>query len=237
MAGNTTGIRIPQQKFASRCRGIMRLMRISLSQDTAKAVNETVATFNTNAVRTNVLIGIRFHPRNPRLEIYRSSSRARSQGGLQQTMTRSYILIALLVAMMSSIGFAQSDKSITIHQEIDFNASPQQLYEALLDAKQFTEFSGRPAEINREVGGAFSLYKGHIVGRNVELVPNQRIVQAWRVVTWPEGAYSIARFELTPQGSGTRIVFDHVGFPQGLHDHLAEGWEENYWSLLKNYFH
>ena len=83
--------------------------------------------------------------------------------------------------MMSSIGFAQSDKvkeakddlimrtpssaddplkSITIHQQIDFNASPQQLYEALLDAKQFTEFSGRPAEINREVGGAFSLFKG-----------------------------------------------------------------------------
>ena len=151
-------------------------------------------------------------------------------------MTKSYILIASLVVMMSAIGFAQSDKSITIHQEIDFNASPQQLYEALLDAKQFTEFSGRPAEINRE-GGVFSLFKGHIVGRNVELVPNQRIVQAWRVVTWPEGAYSIARFELKPQGSGTRLVLDHIGFPEGLHDHLAQGWEENYWSLLKKYFH
>jgi activator of HSP90 ATPase len=152
-------------------------------------------------------------------------------------MTKSYILIASLVVMMSSSGFAQSDKSITIHQEIDFNASPQQLYEALLDAKQFTEFSGRPAEINREVGGAFSLFKGHIVGQNVELVSNQRIVQAWRVVTWPEGAYSIARFELKPQGSGTRLVLDHIGFPEGLHDHLAQGWEENYWSLLKKYFH
>jgi len=152
-------------------------------------------------------------------------------------MTKSYILIASLMLMMSSIAFPQSDKSITIHQETDFNASPQQLYEALLDAKQFAEFSGRPAEINREVGAAFSLFKGHIVGRNVELVPNQRIVQAWRVVTWPEGAYSIARFELKPQGSGTRLVLDHIGFPEGLHDHLAQGWEENYWSLLKKYFH
>jgi activator of HSP90 ATPase len=173
-------------------------------------------------------------------------------------MTKSYILIASLMVMMSSIGLAQSDKVketkddlimrtpssaddplklITIHQQIDFNATPQQLYEALLDAKQFTEFSGRPAEINREVGGAFSLFKGHIIGRNVELVSNQRIVQAWRVVTWPEGAYSIARFELKPQGSGTRLVLDHIGFPEGLHDHLAQGWEENYWSLLKKYFH
>jgi activator of HSP90 ATPase len=152
-------------------------------------------------------------------------------------MPKSYIFIASLVVMMSSSGFAQSDKSITIHQEIDFNASPQQLYEALLDARQFTEFSGRPAEINREVGGAFSLFKGHIIGRNVELVPNQRIVQAWRVVTWPEGAYSIARFELKPQGSGTHLVLDHIGFPEGLHNHLAQGWEENYWTLLKKYLH
>lgn len=128
-----------------------------------------------------------------------------------------------------------SAKSITIHQEIDFTSSPQRLYEALLDAKQFTAFSGRAAEINREVGGAFSLFKGHIIGRNLELVPNQRIVQAWRVVDWPEGAYSIAKFELKAQGSGTRLVFDHIGFPEGLRDHLAEGWEENYWSLLKKY--
>jgi len=65
-----------------------------------------------------------------------------------------------------------------IHQEIDFNANSQQLYEALLDSKKFIQFSGRPAEINREVGGAFSLFKGHIIGRNLELIPNARIVQA-----------------------------------------------------------
>ena len=152
-------------------------------------------------------------------------------------MTKSYILIASLVVMMSLAAFAQSDQSITIHQEIEFSASPQQLYEALLESKQFAEFSGRPAEINREVGGAFSLFKGHIIGRNLELVPNERIVQAWRVVTWPEGAYSIVRFELKPQGSGMRLVLDHIGFPEGLHDHLAAGWEENYWSLLKKHFH
>lgn len=152
-------------------------------------------------------------------------------------MIRSHLLIALLLAASASIVRAQTDKSIVIHQEIDLNASPQKVYEALLDSKQFTDFSARAAEINREVGGAFSLFKGHIIGRNLELVPNLRIVQGWRVVTWPEGAYSIARFDLKPQGSGTHVVFDHIGFPEGLHDHLAQGWEENYWSLLKKYFH
>jgi activator of HSP90 ATPase len=171
----------------------------------------------------------------------------------------SQISIGAVVLFASPIISAQSDKakgareddlsmplnphargpvnSISIHQEIDFNASPEQLYEALLDPNQFTAFSGRPAEIDRKIGGAFSLFGGHIIGRNVELIPNERIVQAWRVVTWPEGVYSIARFEIKPQGTGARVLLDHVGFPEGLHDHLAEGWESNYWSLLKKYFH
>lgn len=131
-------------------------------------------------------------------------------------------------------------KTITIaraiHHEQDFNASSQRIYEALLDSKQFTAFSGgRAAEIHREVGGAFSLFVGHIIGRNLELVPNRRIVQAWRVVSWPEGIYSIVRFELVGQGSGTRVIFDHTGFPPDLAEHLESGWRENYWDLLRKY--
>jgi activator of HSP90 ATPase len=131
---------------------------------------------------------------------------------------------------------ADHSKSIKIHQEVDFSIGSRELYEALLDSSKFTAFSGRPAEIKGEVGGACSLFGGHIMARNVELVPNQRIVQAWRVVTWPEGVYSIARFDFKVQGSGTHLVFEHTGFPEGLHDHLAEGWEQNYWALLKKYF-
>src|SRR5262249_31603902 len=107
------------------------------------------------------------------------------------------------------------------------------LYEALLDSKKFSAFSRRAAEIKREPGGAFSLFAGHIVGRNLELVPNKRIVQAWRVAGWPESIYSVARFELKAERRGTRLIFDHIGFPEGLHDHLLEGWESNYWSPLK----
>jgi transposase-like protein len=48
-------------------------------------------------------------------------------------------------------------------------------------------------------GGPFSLFGGHITGRQVELVPDQLVVQAWRAKTWPAGVYSIARFELRRQ--------------------------------------
>lgn len=123
-----------------------------------------------------------------------------------------------------------------IHQEEDFKAPPRRIYEALLDSKQFTTFSGgRAAEIQPEAGGVFSLFAGHIVGRNLELAPSRRIVQAWRVVPWPDGIYSIARFDLVAQGPGTRIIFDHTGFPPELAEHLASGWTENYWTALRKY--
>ena len=126
--------------------------------------------------------------------------------------------------------------SSTIHQEIIFKASPKQVYDALIDANQFrTVTGGAPTEINAEAGGAFSLFGGMINGRNIELIPNKRIVQAWRAGNWTEGTYSIAKFEIKEQGEETLIIFDHVGFPEGQDEHLAGGWNDNYWGPLEKY--
>lgn len=124
----------------------------------------------------------------------------------------------------------------SIHQEIDFKATPQRIYEILLSSKDFTAFSGAPAEIDPKAGGAFSLFGGAIVGRNIELVPNQRIVQAWRPIgDFPEGTYTLVKIELKPQGSGTKLILDHTGFPEGHYDHLNAGWYSHYWEPLKKF--
>ncbi|HUH63652.1 MAG TPA: SRPBCC family protein [Terracidiphilus sp.] len=123
-----------------------------------------------------------------------------------------------------------------IHYDIDFHASPQQIYSALLDAKQFAAFSGMAAEIDRRPGGAFSLFGGLILGRIIELVESQRIVQAWRPGSWDSGVYSIVHFELKARGSESALAFDHTGFPTGLYDHLDGGWQSHYWEPMKKYF-
>jgi activator of HSP90 ATPase len=127
-----------------------------------------------------------------------------------------------------------------IHEEILIPATRASVYEVLTDAKRFssmTTFStvpkAKPAEVARVAGGAFSLFDGHITGRQVELVPNRRVVQAWRAADWPAGAYSMVRFELTGDGTQTTIVLDHTGFPAGQGEHLVQGWELNYWAPLK----
>jgi activator of HSP90 ATPase len=82
---------------------------------------------------------------------------------------------------------------------------------------------GASTEISPEVGGAFTIFGGVITGRHVELVPYERIVQAWREKDWPPGLYSIVRFQLDEQGSDTKIAFDHTGFPAGASVTLAPG--------------
>jgi hypothetical protein len=82
-------------------------------------------------------------------------------------------------------------------------ASRKRVYDVLTDTEQFRKLSG---------GGV-------ITGRHIELVPGERIVQAWRS-EWAPGDCSIARFVLKDQGSDTKIVFDHTGFPQGKAEHL-----------------
>jgi uncharacterized protein YndB with AHSA1/START domain len=124
-----------------------------------------------------------------------------------------------------------------IHQEITVDADRARVYEALTDAEQFGELTGGGAvTLTADAGSAFSLFGGHITGRNVELVRDRRLVQAWRAASWPEGNYSIVTFQFEDGGDGaTKLVFDHTGFPEEAHDDLAAGWVKMYWEPLKRY--
>ncbi len=136
----------------------------------------------------------------------------------------------------------------SIHQEIHFKAVPERVYAALTDAAQFQEIvllsgavkSGmlkatQPAQISLDPRGAFSIFGGFVTGRQIELVPSVRIVQAWRPADWEAGVYSIARFALSKQAAGTLLVFEQTGFPKGAAEHLPQGWQMNYWQPLEKF--
>ncbi len=126
---------------------------------------------------------------------------------------------------------------MTIHHEIVLPAPPARLYRALTDAAEFSAMSGgAPASIDARDGGEFSCFGGMIHGRVVECVPGERLVQAWRVKAWSPGLYSIVRFELRPEGAGTRVVLEHGGYPDEQREHLDKGWHANYWEPLRKFF-
>jgi activator of HSP90 ATPase len=116
------------------------------------------------------------------------------------------------------------------------STTADRIYAALTDVSTFSKMTGAPAEISPDPGGAFSFFGARIVGRSVELLPRQRLVQAWRSQGWASAAWSIVRFEIQEQGRETRLILDHTGFPEASAKSLRTGWHEHYWEPLKKFF-
>ena len=173
----------------------------------------------------------------------------------RSTSTRREVIAGLALGLSSTIaaGSARREPAAgishnmeSIHHEVTFKASPERLYALLTNAAEFQQVVLRsdavktgmvkdppPAQISSVEGGTFATFGGYITGRQIELVPNVRIVQAWRTGTWDPGIFSIARFALTQSANGTLLTFDHTGFPRGEAAHLAQGWRSNYWAPLQ----
>ena len=141
-----------------------------------------------------------------------------------------------------------TDSSEAIRQEVAFEAIPQRVYDALTNTKQFDAITrlsdgaallaapgAKPTDISTQLGGSFTLFGGYVTGRHLEMLPNERLVQAWRAGSWKAGAYSIVAFSLTAEGARTKLKFDHCGFPNGNGESLAKGWHAHYWEPLARF--
>ena len=121
----------------------------------------------------------------------------------------------------------------SIKQAVTIKASPHAVYEALMDSKKHSEFTGGRAVISRKVGGKFTAYDGYAEGVNLELEPDKKIVQSWRASDWPEGLYSQVTFALKNAAGGTRLTFTQTGVPEEFADDVSRGWRDYYWAPLK----
>ena len=124
-------------------------------------------------------------------------------------------------------------KTKTIRQTITFKASPHYVYEALMDSRKHSEFTGGKAVISRKIGGKFTAYDGYAEGTNLELAKDKKIVQKWRADDWPEGHYSTVTFELKKVEGGTKLKFMQTGVPEDQYGPIGEGWVEFYWDNMK----
>ena len=104
-----------------------------------------------------------------------------------------------------------------------------------MDSKKHAAFTGGKASISRKVGGKYSAYDHYITGKNLELVPDKKIIQSWRAVGWAEGVFSTITFTLTPIPEGTRLDFTHEDVPEGTEEEFIQGWIDNYWEPMKVY--
>lgn len=132
-----------------------------------------------------------------------------------------------------------SIKTSSFQQQVTLNATPQAIYDILMDSKAHTKLTGAKAKISAKAGGVFEVYDGYAYGKNIDLLPGKRIVQTWRAKEdkWPADHDSIIVFELKALGKGrTKLVFAHREVPAALADEFKQGWIDFYWTPLKVMF-
>jgi uncharacterized protein YndB with AHSA1/START domain len=116
-------------------------------------------------------------------------------------------------------------------------ASAQEIYEAWLDSLAHTEMTGSEAIMSDEVGDEVAAWDGYISGRNLELVPGERIVQSWRTSEFTDAHEdSIITVTLEEVADGTLLTLVHSKVPEDQKSYEEGGWQVHYFEPMKDYF-
>ena len=127
-------------------------------------------------------------------------------------------------------------KTKTIEHKVLIHAVSEKVYDALINSKKHSKFTGAPAKIGSKAGSAFTCYGDYISGITLELDPDRRVVQAWRSRNWPSGHFSIVTFALSPKGKDeTELHFTQIGVPADDYSEKNKGWRTHYWEPLKKF--
>lgn len=128
-------------------------------------------------------------------------------------------------------------RTATFTQEVLLPAPPQHVYNVLVVPQLHAAFTGQPALHTDRLDLDFLAYGTFLSGRNLELIPGQRVHLTWRaqMQPWPADHHSTVTYDLTPHPDGTRLRLTHAHAPEDLVASMAEGWITWYWQPLAAY--
>lgn len=113
-------------------------------------------------------------------------------------------------------------------------ATPEEVYLALTNELTLTLWTGAKAKMVAEVGGEFSLWDDSIVGKNIALEENKKIVQQWYFGDQPEE--SIVTIKLHQHKRGTSVELIHINIPAEDYENITDGWNTDYFGSLIDFY-
>jgi uncharacterized protein YndB with AHSA1/START domain len=129
-----------------------------------------------------------------------------------------------------------TSETTIVEREVAIAASPETVWQFLVDPEKATCWMGQTASFDPRPGGAYrvDVIPGHTAaGEFVELDPPRRLVYTWgweakpgaEANAVPPGSSTI-EIELVPDGDGTTLRFTHRGLPdaEATQSH-AHGWD------------
>jgi activator of HSP90 ATPase len=124
-----------------------------------------------------------------------------------------------------------------VHLAASLRASPSDVFDMYLDARQHAEITGAPAKIAATTGAEFAAFDGALTGKILQVVKGRLIVQSWRASGWKTGDIdSTLILTLLPKGrGGTLIRLVQVNVPDHDFAGVSQGWELYYWAPWRKY--
>ena len=120
--------------------------------------------------------------------------------------------------------------------KVKFEASAKKIYSAWLNSEGHTNMTGGEATISDNVGDSFTAWDGYIVGKNIALEPNKRIVQSWRTSEFEKNEEdSELEILLNKVDGHTELTLIHKNIPESG-EHYKKGWDNHYFQPMKKYF-
>jgi len=124
--------------------------------------------------------------------------------------------------------------SFTVKEK--FVCGTEDLYMAFLEPNRVKAYAGGDAEMKPEKGGKFKLFGGYVTGENVELERPHKIVQKWRINTWPQGHFSTVTIEMAIKDSKTHLTLTQTNVPESDRGSTEAGWNSNFFARMKGVF-
>ncbi len=116
------------------------------------------------------------------------------------------------------------------------NASAEAIFNAWLSSKGHAEMTGGAAKCSREINKPFEAWDGYISGKNLEVIPNQKIVQTWRTTEFSEDEEdSIIELNFEELDGKTHLHLKHSNLP-AHGEQYAKGWEVHYFEPMHEFF-
>jgi activator of HSP90 ATPase len=126
--------------------------------------------------------------------------------------------------------------SKAIQQSVRFAAPPAELFEMYVNSKKHSATTGGRASISSKVGAAFTAWNGQLRGKNLLIVPNRLVMQAWRATHWPKSdPDSILVLGFSDAPGGGKVDLLHMNVPGHDHKGVTKGWYKYYWTPWKKY--